>query len=884
MSGIFFKQLPLRNNVPGTGRIPYYNPIANKDETTTLSNLLSLVQLNNQQVFDLGTITGSTNVYESATPLTSYFTEALYIFKPNADSTADSTLDVNGLGPLDIKEFLGDSLVNKTDLNSLNTYLLLNRTTYWLIIGGSSVVSVNGEIGEVEISLQDVIDVGNTTTNDIQFDSGVGILFDNGARVREGTTNDYSGGNKGVALRCSVDYELKWEAGKLFVMQQDGFSIRESLFNFTILPTITDDDTKGYVVGSRWILDNGDTYTCSDATTGAAVWELTVSGTPTLQQVTGAGAITTNDITVGDILTLYSQILASAIGSVNVTTGTYAYLDASGMLGLHNSVFESNLKNTNVTNSGVVLEFPNKVTGSYDIATTDDIVELQTNSTPNGNQSLLNLVEGNNVTITDDGLGNVTIEASGGILHGTASGTDTYTVTISGPTAYNDGDAYLIRFTNGNTTGATLNINSLGAKTLYKNNDGVLIGGDIISGGEMICVYNSTTDAFQVIGTSPNTLIGYVTNADSVSLTKGMAVYAFGGQGDRMTVKRANNLGDSTSAQTVGLVLSASISAGQKGLIMMQGLLDGLSILPTSTFADGDPIYLGSTAGSITKTKPYAPNHLVYLGVVTTASNGSAGRMYVKVQNGYELDELHNVQAQSPTLKDTLWYDNSVSPAQWKTASIATILGYTPVASNAAITGATKTKITYDSKGLVTAGADIAASDLPSGIDATKIADGSVSNTEFQYLDGVTSAIQTQLNNKLNYYTLFIQSLSINPADGLTYFIGSVPATPNQTANNRLFKFSTAGTLNSFIFSLLQGTNGSAETVTVSIRNNTTTVETQLGTFTSDFGANISTVISFTGLSISVNTTDNYTIKIVSPAWATNPTGWVIGGNLLVTI
>jgi hypothetical protein len=57
-----------------------------------------------------------------------------------------------------------------------------------------------------------------------------------------------------------------------------------------------------------------------------------------------------------------------------------------------------------------------------------------------------------------------------------------------------------------------------------------------------------------------------------------------------------------------------------------------------------------------------------------------------------------------------------------------------------------------------------------------------------------------------------------------------------------------------------------------------------LGTFTSDFGANISTVISFTGLSISVNTTDNYTIKIASPAWATNPTGWVIGGNLLVTI
>ena len=70
------------------------------------------------------------------------------------------------------------------------------------------------------------------------------------------------------------------------------------------------------------------------------------------------------------------------------------------------------------------------------------------------------------------------------------------------------------------------------------------------------------------------------------------------------------------------------------------------------------------------------------------------------------------------------------------------------VDENAAITGATKTKITYDSKGLVTAGADLAAGDLPTGIDATKIADGTVSNTEFGYLDGVTSAIQTQLNAK----------------------------------------------------------------------------------------------------------------------------------------
>lgn len=270
------------------------------------------------------------------------------------------------------------------------------------------------------------------------------------------------------------------------------------------------------------------------------------------------------------------------------------------------------------------------------------------------------------------------VTATGGIPHTTASGTDTYTATVTGVTSYSDGDAYLVRFTNGNTTGATLNINSLGAIPLYRNNDGALIGGDIIANGEMLCVYNSTLNVFQTIGTAPNTLLSYITNDDSVTITKGQVVYAFGGTGDRMTVKLASNTSDATSARTVGVVLSTSIAANQKGLIMMQGLLDGLSILPTATYSDGDPIYLGVTPGSITNVKPYAPNHLVYIATVTTASNGSAGRMYVNIQNGYELDELHNVQAQSPTYKDTLYYDNTVSPAQWKTASIPAILGYTP--------------------------------------------------------------------------------------------------------------------------------------------------------------------------------------------------------------
>jgi hypothetical protein len=70
------------------------------------------------------------------------------------------------------------------------------------------------------------------------------------------------------------------------------------------------------------------------------------------------------------------------------------------------------------------------------------------------------------------------------------------------------------------------------------------------------------------------------------------------------------------------------------------------------------------------------------------------------------------------------------------------------VDENAAITGATKTKITYDAKGLVTAGADLAAGDLPTGIDAAKISTGVISNAEFDYLNGLTDNIQTQFTGK----------------------------------------------------------------------------------------------------------------------------------------
>lgn len=328
------------------------------------------------------------------------------------------------------------------------------------------------------------------------------------------------------------------------------------------------------------------------------------------------------------------------------------------------------------TDNYIRFNFLQRNSGGYVVGSNANIFNLYADS----RVSFKTLIgSGTRMVVTDAAgfISSQTIPSStGGVPHATASGTDTYTATISGVTSYTDGDSYIIQFTNGNTTGCTLNINGLGAITLYRNNDGALIGGDIAAGGEMLCVYDNTINGFRAIGTTPNTLVAYVTNDDSVTITKGQVVYAFSGTGDRMTVKLASNSSEATSAQTFGVVMSSSIAPNQKGFVITQGLLDGLSILPTASYTDGDPLYLGATAGSITKVKPSAPNHLVYLGNVTTASNGAAGRWYVRVQNGYELQELHNVAISSVANNDGLFYESSTS--LWKNKSIATVLGYTP--------------------------------------------------------------------------------------------------------------------------------------------------------------------------------------------------------------
>lgn len=161
------------------------------------------------------------------------------------------------------------------------------------------------------------------------------------------------------------------------------------------------------------------------------------------------------------------------------------------------------------------------------------------------------------------------------------------------------------------------------------------------------------------------TLVREVRNETGATLTKGTVVYISGASGNKALVSKAIATGDSTSAQTFGVV-QADITNNQNGFVVVRGDLAGLN---TSAFTEGAQLYLSSTtAGEYTSTKQFAPAHLVYIAIVTR-SHVNQGSIEVAIQNGFELDELHDVQAQNPSNRNGLFFDSADS--QWKARAIA---------------------------------------------------------------------------------------------------------------------------------------------------------------------------------------------------------------------
>ena len=173
--------------------------------------------------------------------------------------------------------------------------------------------------------------------------------------------------------------------------------------------------------------------------------------------------------------------------------------------------------------------------------------------------------------------------------------------------------------------------------------------------------------------------IAKVYNGTGSTIAKGKVVAVSGAQGQRPSVVLADADSEALSAPTLGITAEA-IANGAEGFVCTFGLVRGID---TSAFTAGNPIYLSSTAGDFTATKPVAPQHIVALGWVIKV-NASSGEVFVNINNGWELDELHNVLITSPASGNTLIYD--ATAGVWENASLTAGTGISITNGAGAIT------------------------------------------------------------------------------------------------------------------------------------------------------------------------------------------------------
>ena len=416
---------------------------------------------------------------------------------------------------------------------------------------------------------------------------------------------------------------------------------------------------------------------------------------PTLQSVTDEGNTTTTPVylnggAVASGADSDSIFDSTYISSYNYLNNTSATISSDGSVLLNTNGFHNgDIKASNLT-AAITLEFPNKPLGTYTIATTDELTlqgVVDNGNTVGSLSSYYSELNAGEFFVVQGTIGTKTRITADGYIYFTNGGG----ATTSLSNTFVDEDNVFI-FPNKPTgtpytlattadlpdvtgfvpyTGATSNVDlgeyelKAGQITLDTSptgtaavattrwNDTIGSSETTLKGGNVVLKNGIDLVARVVNKVTPNT-----------TLTKAayQAVRVSGAQGQRLAVAYAQANSDNNSADTIGLVCE-DIATNQEGFIITVGQLDEINTtgsLQGETWADGDVLYLSPiTPGHITNIKPTGlTGHIVVMGYVEYA-HAIHGKIYVKIMNGWELDELHNVYITSPANRDVLAYDSS---------------------------------------------------------------------------------------------------------------------------------------------------------------------------------------------------------------------------------
>lgn len=170
----------------------------------------------------------------------------------------------------------------------------------------------------------------------------------------------------------------------------------------------------------------------------------------------------------------------------------------------------------------------------------------------------------------------------------------------------------------------------------------------------------------------------WVRNETGSTIAKGVPVYISVSNGTTPTIIPADASTEETAARTIGLT-QAAINHQTYGWVIEVGRLEGIN---TSTLTEGQIIWLSETTGQMTSTKPTQPAHGVILGYCVKQGAGTSGIVDVKVDNGLELAELHDVLLTGAATDDVLAL---ASDGLWKkrtlgSAAAAAITDFAPAA------------------------------------------------------------------------------------------------------------------------------------------------------------------------------------------------------------
>lgn len=183
-------------------------------------------------------------------------------------------------------------------------------------------------------------------------------------------------------------------------------------------------------------------------------------------------------------------------------------------------------------------------------------------------------------------------------------------------------------------------------------------------------VYDTNDDG--IVDTADKEMI-QVINKTGSTITKGSIVYlkSTSSSGTHPEILLASASTEATSSKTIGAVYEDILNDGL-GYVVTSGEVRNAV---TNAYAIGTKLWLSNTPGLVQTTPPTQPLHSVFIGTVTR-SQANNGRILYAIQNGYELDELHDVDSSNKGNNTVLGVVTSSGLNVYKT--IAEWLGFTP--------------------------------------------------------------------------------------------------------------------------------------------------------------------------------------------------------------